>query len=239
MKRLASVLPTSFNSNPTAFLRPSGEHGRIPPSGGTQNASALNGTTSPITGTAATLSAEVASETGPQHGALIADATPRTAAEAEALAQSLVTHLLPQPLQVWLTAMEYHRMVSPSVGGVAPAAPERTPELVATVSRLVTSLSSVLTPARERGLELEAEVLKMFAAFNIYLADQGKVNAMTAVWCEQLQEFPLYAIRKACRWTIRGCQKLPSIAAFIADVRLAVGSDVLQRRMMLVEWMKN
>jgi hypothetical protein len=48
-----------------------------------------------------------------------------------------------------------------------------------------------------------------------------------------LEDFPLFAIRKAAKWTVVGRDKLPSVAAFIADVRLAIGTGVLERRLLL------
>jgi len=54
-----------------------------------------------------------------------------------------------------------------------------------------------------------------------------------AEWCHYLEEFPLYAIRKAAKWTVVGRDKLPSVATFIADVKLAIGDGVLERRRLL------
>lgn len=100
----------------------------------------------------------------------------------------------------------------------------------------VLSLSDILAPARTRGPELDALIAKMFAAFNIYTGDQGKINAMVEVWADELEEFPMYAIRKAYKWAVRGGDRLPSLAAFIADVRLAIGTNVLTRRRLLQQW---
>jgi len=50
-----------------------------------------------------------------------------------------------------------------------------------------------------------------------------------------LEEFPLYAIRKAYKWAMRSEGKLPTIAAFIAAVRLAIGPGVLERRRLLTK----
>jgi hypothetical protein len=44
----------------------------------------------------------------------------------------------------------------------------------------------------------------------------------------------MYAIRKAAKWTVVGRTKLPSVAEFIADIRLAIGADVLERRRLLM-----
>ncbi|WP_208603616.1 hypothetical protein [Mesorhizobium loti] len=85
--------------------------------------------------------------------------------------------------------------------------------------------------------ELEVQILKMFAAFNLYTGDRGKLNAMVEVWADELEEYPLYAIRKAYKWAIWGEGKLPSLAAFIRDVKLAVGNQVIERRNLLVRWL--
>ncbi len=63
----------------------------------------------------------------------------------------------------------------------------------------------------------------MFAGFNVYTGDEGKLKAQVLVWCEELEEFPLYAIRRAAKWAVRGSMRLPALAAFIADVRLPAG----------------
>jgi hypothetical protein len=41
-------------------------------------------------------------------------------------------------------------------------------------------------------------------------------------------------IRKAYKWAVRGEAKLPTLAAFIRDVKLAIGSGVLERQRLLV-----
>ncbi|WP_181182993.1 hypothetical protein [Mesorhizobium sp. B3-2-1] len=48
-----------------------------------------------------------------------------------------------------------------------------------------------------------------------------------------MEDFPLYAIRKAYKWAVRGRDKLPSLASFIGDVRLAIGTNVLTRKRLL------
>lgn len=53
------------------------------------------------------------------------------------------------------------------------------------------------------------------------------------MWAEELEDFPLYAIRKAYKWAVRGRDKLPSLASFIGDVRLAIGTNVLTRKRLL------
>ncbi|UPK23438.1 hypothetical protein [Bradyrhizobium sp. 131] len=48
-----------------------------------------------------------------------------------------------------------------------------------------------------------------------------------------LPRSPLYAIRKAAKWTVVGRTKLPSVAEFIADIRLAIGPGVMERDRLL------
>jgi hypothetical protein len=83
-----------------------------------------------------------------------------------------------------------------------------------------------------------AELLgKMLAAFNLYTGDAAKVAAQIEVWGEELQGFPMYAIRKAYKWAIRSESKMPSLGSFIVDVRLAVGANVLARKRLLQQWL--
>jgi hypothetical protein len=89
------------------------------------------------------------------------------------------------------------------------------------------SLTELLQPARERGTELEAEIMKLFTAFNVYTGDQTKLTGQIFVWAEELEEFPLYAIRKAYKSAVRAYEKLPPMASFVRDVRAAIGHGVL------------
>ncbi len=68
---------------------------------------------------------------------------------------------------------------------------------------------------------------------NIFTGDQAKSSLQVAEWCHYLEDYPPYAIRKAAKWTVVSRDKLPSVAAFIADVRLAIGGGVLERRRIL------
>ncbi|WAP69067.1 hypothetical protein [Jiella pelagia] len=79
--------------------------------------------------------------------------------------------------------------------------------------------------------------MKLFAAFNLYTGDQGKLNAQVGVWADELEEFPLYAIRKASRWAIRSQEKLPTLAKFISSVRVAAGDSVYDRKQLLQRWL--
>jgi hypothetical protein len=175
----------------------------------------------------------VGRQIGLQPGAVTVVA-PRSAQEAERLAVALTGDLLPPCVQAWLAEMHTHSMTVHITGEKAPALPALTEQEKLSLSQSVTSLSEVLRPARERGPELEFEIGKLFAGFNVYTGDEGKLKLQIAVWCEQQEEFPLFAIRKAVRWSVRGCQKLPTLAAFIADVRLAIGPGVPERRKQLM-----
>jgi hypothetical protein len=174
-----------------------------------------------------------ASLTGTQLGRTALQLSPSTADEAAALAERLVGDLLPQSVQSWLTDTEQAQAVSGSVGMKLPARPELTTADRETLTAALQSLSDLLAPSGRRGTELEQEVMKLFAAFNVYTGDQAKLRAQVLVWSEELEELPLFAIRKAYKWAVRGGDKLPSLASFLGDVRLAIGSGVLARRALL------
>ncbi|WP_246716614.1 hypothetical protein [Rhizobium ruizarguesonis] len=97
----------------------------------------------------------VESQTGKQHGGVIAVAMPKTAVEATELAESLVSECLPHSMLCWLQNMEYHQLVAASVGGNPPPPPEKTPELVEAVSQSVKSLTELLKPAHIAGRSLK------------------------------------------------------------------------------------
>jgi hypothetical protein len=149
---------------------------------------------------------------------------------------ALTRDLLPPTVQSWLSAMEHHKLLAPSLPGKHPPAPPMlTEEERSTVAQAQRSLSEVLQPARERGTELEQAITSMFAVMNVYTGDQAKLTLQVAEWCHYLEDFPMYAIRKAAKWAVVSQTKLPSVAAFIADVRLAIGSGVLERRRLLAQ----
>lgn len=97
----------------------------------------------------------------------------------------------------------------------------------------LTSLSDLLAPAHTRGTELDVKIGKLFAAFNLFTGDAGKLRAQVQVWTEELEGFPLWAIRVAYKWAVRGEGKLPSLSSFIKDVQLAMGSETLARKRLL------
>lgn len=232
MKTLKSALNNLSHSMEARCL-PSGDDGHTSTLVGTNNASALSGKASSTTGQAETLLAEDSRAIGPQLGGVIAVAKPRTADEAEALALRLVGDLLPPSVEAWLRETEYHSLVVASVGGQPPAKPNLSQQDRETVKATLQSLTEILAPAHTRGSELDVLIGKMFAAFNVYTGDEGKLRAQVMVWAEELEGFPLYAIRKAYKWAIRSETKLPTLAAFICDVRLAIGAGVLERKRLL------
>ncbi|WHO71697.1 hypothetical protein [Rhizobium sp. BT03] len=98
-------------------------------------------------------------------------------------------------------------------------------------------LEQILQPAREKGAELAVEVAKFLALFPFGLRHdprlmQAKVNG----WCEDLEGYPLYAIKRALGWWRRNSDKEPSFAQVLADVKLFMGDNVLRRWQALVRW---
>lgn len=77
---------------------------------------------------------------------------------------------------------------------------------------------------------LDVEVGKLFAAFNLYTADDGKLRAQVMVWREELEEYPLWAVRIAYKWAVSNGQEMPSPAQFAMDIRLAIGSQTLKHK---------
>jgi hypothetical protein len=151
------------------------------------------------------------------------------------MALALVGGSLPRCVQAFLHATEQHSLVAQSVGGRVPTPPALTEEERHQLSLQVKSLSEILQPARERGPELEKAIGGMMAVMNVYTGDQAKLSLQVAEWCRYLGDYPLYAIRKAAKWTVTGRDKLPSVAAFIADVKLAIGSGVSDRQRCLLK----
>lgn len=190
---------------------------------------------SPNTGPAATQQEVALSPTGNKPGPVGLHAMPQTADQAVALLNQLTGAMLPYSVQSWLQDMETWQATQASTGQAKPTAVILSPNELATLRTILQSLTDLLAPAHTKGTELEQQILKLFAALNLYGGDTAKLKAQAYVWCEELEKMPLFAIRKAYRWAIRGGHKMPTLAAFIADCRLAVGTDVLNRRKLLIE----
>lgn len=204
---------------------------------GIASASTSFGAPSPDTGQAL-IARSPSNETGLALGRIGVIEKPKTAEEASKLAEELVGTLLPPSMASWLGAQEYHSKTGMEVFPRVPK-PERTEDMLACISQTVRLLSDITAPAKNRPDEL-AEILgKMMAAFNLFTGDAAKVNAQLEVWGEELQGYPMYAIRKAYKWAVRGQSKIPSLASFIMDVKLATGSGVLARKKILEQWMKS
>jgi hypothetical protein len=79
----------------------------------------------------------------------------------------------------------------------------------------------------------------MFAVMNVFTGDQAKLSLQVSEWCHYLGDYPLYAIRNAAKWTVTSRDKLPSVATFIADVKLAIGANVIERKRLLGRVIQN
>ncbi|WP_244429839.1 hypothetical protein [Rhizobium leguminosarum] len=143
--------------------------------------------------------------------------------------------LLPPSMALWLAAQEVKARTGMEPFPLVPK-PEKTPEMLEAVTTALRSLSEILEPSARRRPELAVEIAKLFAAFNLYTGDAAKSAVQVEVWGEQLGEFPLFAIRKAVRWAVRGEQKMPSLAAFIGDTKIAMGRQIQARRKLLTDW---
>jgi hypothetical protein len=237
MRTLEAAL-SSFSKTLEGSRQRSGENGLTSNLTGTVAASALNGTTSGITGPAETPLAGALSLIGPQPGALTVVALPRTAEEAERQVLALVGTSLPPCMQHWLAAQEETQRTGLPAFPVV-RKPERTPEMIAAISNSVKSLSELLAPAKHRRPELLIEVGKLFAAFNVFTGDVGKMAAQTEVWCEELEDLPLFAIRRARKRALRAEKKLPSLSEFLYDARAAIGTGAANRRRTLENWLRD
>jgi hypothetical protein len=98
-------------------------------------------------------------------------------------------------------------------------------------------LDQILQPARERGAELAVEVAKFLSRFPFGLRhDTSLMQAKVDGWCEDLEGYPMYAIKRALGWWRRNGEKEPSFAQVLTDVKLFTGDNVLSRRQTLVRW---
>lgn len=226
----------SFSKTLTAYPPKNGQTTHEPNTDGMPTDLTLSGGDSKDTGQALTVKSP-SNVTGRELGRIGAIERPRTAEEAATLAEQLVGTLLPPSMDSWLAAQQYRDIMGMDLYPRVEK-PEKTPEMVEYISQTVKLLSEITAPAKQRPDELAIVLGKMFAGFNLFMGDAGKIAAQVEVWGEELQEFPLYAIRKAYRWAVRGENKLPTLAAFIVDVKLSVGSNVLARKKFLEGWLK-
>lgn len=150
------------------------------------------------------------------------------------LALECVTTRLPQSVQWWLDAMERHSRVVASVGGNPPKVPTLTAEEASSLASELAVLNLILQPAQAKGGELVAEVASFLAIWPFGLRHDGSLmQAKVDQWCTELERYPLYAIRRALGWWRRNGTKEPSLSEVLSDVRLFVGSGVMERQRML------
>lgn len=54
------------------------------------------------------------------------------------------------------------------------------------------------------------------------------------VWADACHPYPLWAVQKAAGWWSRGARDGDDLGHFLSDVRLAVGDNVVQRKLLLM-----
>jgi hypothetical protein len=219
--------------------QPNGGNGQTQSLDGELNALPQNGKSFSTTGQAEMQKAVAVRPTGEQHGVAIATGTPKTATEAEEIAIALTGELLPLQVQLWLDQNLKAEAVAASVGMPNIPKPQLTAQEYTQTQTALKSLSDIFAPAHTRGTELEQLLVKMFMAFNVYTGDEMKIKAQMLVWAEELEMFPMFAIRRAYKWAVRGEGKLPALSAFIKDVRLAMNSDVVARRRLMQQLVRS
>lgn len=178
---------------------------------------------------------EASWQTGPlpgERGVVTRLNLPTSPDERAALASQCVATRLPYSLQSYADELERAEEVMASVGFQPPARPTLTAEERQQAREELQTLSLLLGPAHSDPT-LATEVFKLFAAFNTFTGDDLKLHAQVEVWADNLEDFPMYAIKRAIKWAIRGEKKLPPLSDFIRDVKLAVGDKVLSRKRML------
>lgn len=193
----------------------------------------VSGEASAGTGMALTPTEAALKPIGPEHGLIMWTEPPKDAEEAAQRAKDLVARLLPQQVQVFLTASEESMMRASSVGFKVIPIPTLTPEQRQQVQANLAALNRLLTPARELGPKLEMLLIQLFSAFNIYTGDESKLKAQLSVWADELEGFPMWAIKVAYKWTIRSDRKLPSLAEFLHTTKFVMGNNTLERKRMI------
>lgn len=174
-------------------------------------------------------------QTGLQRGATGAAATMNVPPEVPAkLAEECVAQRLPLSVQSWLSDMVWVQKVGPSVG-MKVQYPVLKPETRTAILSEMAVLDVILQPAHvERGAELTVEVTSFLAMYPFGLRnDPGLMQAKVSGWVSELENYPMYAVKKALHWWKRYGEKEPSFAEVLADVKLFCGNEVMQRRELL------
>lgn len=120
------------------------------------------------------------------------------------------------------------------MGGMPPKQPDLTDEEMICLSNELSVLSQILQPARLKNEELVVEVAKFLAIFPFGLRnDNSLMQAKIDGWCDDLEMYPLYAIKRALGYWRRNSMKEPSLSEVLADVKLFMGRNVLARKRIL------
>lgn len=147
------------------------------------------------------------------------------------LAEAIVGECLMPSVRSWLIGMESAMETASSVGYNPPAMWHLNDEERANVHQQLEVLNHVLTPSYvNKGGKLAEELTRMFAMFPFGLRhDKSHVQIKIDTWCSELEKYPFYAVKIACKWNIRR-GKEPSFYEFEKDVKEAVGLNVLERQ---------
>lgn len=92
-----------------------------------------------------------------------------------------------------------------------------------------------LREVRRRGKnELVTEVAKFLGRFPFGLShDESAKQLKLDSWCEDLEMYPLYAVKRALGYWRRNSEKEPAFSQVVEDVRLFTGERVLERKRLL------
>jgi len=150
------------------------------------------------------------------------------------LAVECVTKRLPPSVESYLDAMEHHSLVVASTRQRPPEKPQLTPEQRSQVSFELAVLEQILAPSHTKGAELALEVYKFLARFPFGLShDESAKQLKLDSWCEDLETYPLYAVKRALGYWRRNSEKEPTFSEVVADVKLFTGDKVLERKRLL------
>lgn len=221
----------SFSKTLEDSRQRSGQPTPEPPTSGKQTALTPLGGGLVGTGSAQTVKT-LLNAIGEVHGKTGAIGRPLEATTPEEQLQHLVATSLPLPLNQWLAWKQKTAETGMAVYPLVPQ-PEMTTQLKTLLQTNLAQLDKILIPAASNPGRLIGVVTRLFAVFNQFTGDEAKVEAQVDAWVEELKEYPLWAIYKAYKWSARAERKMPSLSEFIADVKLAVGTDVLGRQRLL------
>lgn len=113
--------------------------------------------------------------------------------------------------------------------------PKLKPETRTCLGSEMAVLDLIMQPAYVKsGHELSTEVASFLAMFPFGLRnDESLMAAKVNGWCSELEQYPMYAVKRALNWWKRYGKKEPSFAEVLADVKLYCGKNVYTRRAIL------